>query len=145
MLEKKRVPLLLTERTQHLEWFANRFRKFVKHVFVLQGGMKRSEREAIFRALSELPDEEDRLILATGRYVGEGFDDPRLDTLFLALPISWQGTLQQYVGRLHRLHEGKKDIIVYDYVDSQVPVLSKMYQKRLKKYRAMGYTVNEYS
>lgn len=141
-LDKKRVPLLLTERTQHLEWFASRFSKFVKHVFVLQGGMKKSKREEIFRLLSELPDSEDRLILATGKYIGEGFDDPRLDTLFLALPISWQGTLQQYVGRLHRIHEGKKDVIVYDYVDSQVPVLAKMYQKRMKKYRTMGYEIS---
>lgn len=138
-LENKRVPLLLTERKQHLEWFANRFNKFVKHVFVLQGGMKRSEREDIFKNLAELPDDEDRLILATGKYIGEGFDDPRLDTLFLALPISWQGTLQQYVGRLHRIHEGKRDVIVYDYVDNHIPVLAKMYQKRMKKYRAMGY------
>lgn len=141
-LENKRVPLLLTERTQHLEWFSNRFSKFVKHVFVLQGGMKKSQREEIFRLLAELPDNEDRLILATGKYLGEGFDDPRLDTLFLALPISWQGTLQQYVGRLHRIHEGKNDVIVYDYVDNQVPVLAKMYQKRMKKYRTMGYVLD---
>lgn len=140
-LEKKRAPLLLTERKQHLDWFANRFSKFVKHIFVLQGGMKRSEREKIFQTLSTLPADEERLILATGRYIGEGFDDARLDTLFLALPISWQGTLQQYVGRLHRRHVGKKNIIVYDYVDSQVPMLAKMYQKRLKKYRAMGYSI----
>ncbi len=141
-LEEKRTPLLLTERTQHLNWFSNRFRKLVKHLFVLQGGMKRSEREKIFKALAELPEDEERLILATGKYIGEGFDDSRLDTLFLALPISWQGTLQQYVGRLHRRHEGKRDVIVYDYVDHQVPLLSKMYQKRLKKYRAMGYLVD---
>jgi superfamily II DNA or RNA helicase len=143
-LEEKRTPLLLTERTQHLDWFANRFNKFVKHIFVLQGGMKRSEREKIFQTLAELPDDEERLILATGRYIGEGFDHARLDTLFLALPISWQGTLQQYVGRLHRRHDGKKDVIVYDYVDKQVPMLAKMYQKRLKKYRAMGYVIGEH-
>lgn len=142
-LEEKRTPLLLTERTQHLDWFYNRFMKFVKHVFVLQGGMKRSERESILKALTELPENEERLIIATGRYIGEGFDDSRLDTLFLALPISWQGTLQQYVGRLHRIHEGKRDVIVYDYVDYQVPVLAKMYQKRLRKYHAMGYLVND--
>lgn len=144
-LDNKRVPLLLTERTQHLEWFANRLRKFVKHVFVLQGGMKRSQRQEIFKALSELSDSEDRIILATGKYIGEGFDDPKLDTLFLALPISWQGTLQQYVGRLHRLYEGKQDVIVYDYIDHHVPVLAKMYQKRMKKYRTMGYIFDDSS
>ena len=79
------------------------------------------------------------MIVATGRYIGEGFDDARLDTLFLALPISWKGTLQQYAGRLHRLHDRKKTVMVYDYVDAGVPVLSRMYQKRLKGYRAMGY------
>ena len=82
------------------------------------------------------------MIIATGSYIGEGFDDPRLDTLFLALPISWQGTLQQYVGRLHRFHEEKKDIIVNDYVDHKVPILNKMFHKRLKKYKAMGYIIN---
>lgn len=141
-LEKKRTPLLLTERTHHLDWFSERFRKFVKHVFVLRGGMKSSERTKILQALASFPSDEERLILATGPYIGEGFDDPRLDTLFLALPISWQGKLQQYVGRLHRIHENKTDVLVYDYVDSQVPMLNKMYQKRLKKYRAMGYEVN---
>ena len=86
------------------------------------------------------PDEE-RLIIATGRYIGEGFDDVRLDTLFLALPISWRGTLQQYVGRLHRQHEGKDELRVYDYVDQDVPVLMRMYKRRLKGYQAMGYEV----
>lgn len=140
-LENKRAPLLLTERKQHLDWFANKLSKHAKNIFVLQGGMKRKEREKIFQELNNLPESEERLILATGRYIGEGFDDSKLDTLFLALPISWQGTLQQYVGRLHRNHKGKKDVIVYDYVDSKVSVLAKMYQKRLKKYQAMGYII----
>jgi superfamily II DNA or RNA helicase len=82
------------------------------------------------------------VIIATGRYIGEGFDDARLDTLFLAMPISWRGTLQQYVGRLHRLHENKHLVRVYDYVDSCVPVLNRMYEKRLKAYKAVGYTVS---
>ena len=81
------------------------------------------------------------MIVATGRYIGEGFDDARLDTLFLAMPISWRGTLQQYVGRLHRLHEYKHAVRVYDYIDSCVPVLNRMYEKRLKAYKAIGYTV----
>ena len=79
-------------------------------------------------------------MLATGRYVGEGFDDARLDSLFLALPISWKGTLQQYAGRLHRLHPGKTEVRLYDYVDRHVPMLSRMFQKRLRGYRALGYT-----
>jgi superfamily II DNA or RNA helicase len=88
-----------------------------------------------------VPEDQQRVIIATGRYVGEGFDDARLDTLFLAMPISWRGTLQQYVGRLHRLHENKHVVRVYDYIDSCVPVLNRMYEKRLKAYKAVGYTV----
>ncbi len=82
-----------------------------------------------------------RVILATGRYIGEGFDDARLDTLFLAMPISWRGTLQQYVGRLHRLHENKRVVRVYDYIDTSVPVLSLMFERRVRAYEAVGYTV----
>ena len=92
-----------------------------------------------------MPEDQERLIIATGRYIGEGFDDARLDTLFLAMPISWRGTLQQYVGRLHRFHENKNVVRVYDYVDSCVPVLNRMYEKRLKAYKAAGYTVARHS
>jgi superfamily II DNA or RNA helicase len=92
-------------------------------------------------ALSAVPEGEARVILATGSYIGEGFDDARLDTLLLAMPVSWKGTLQQYVGRLHRLHDGKKEVRVYDYVDSLVPMLARMYKKRLAGYQAIGYTV----
>jgi len=82
------------------------------------------------------------VILATGSYIGEGFDDARLDTLFLAMPISWKGTLQQYVGRLHRLHDNKRVVQVYDYVDDWVPMLERMYERRLKGYSSIGYTVD---
>jgi superfamily II DNA or RNA helicase len=71
--------------------------------------------------------------------IGEGFDDARLDTLFLAMPVSWKGTLVQYAGRLHRLFAGKKEVRIYDYVDKKVPMLMRMYEKRLKGYRSMGY------
>ena len=81
------------------------------------------------------------MLIATGRYIGEGFDDARSDTLFLAMPISWRGTLQQYAGRLHRLHDNKKVVRIYDYVDLEVPMLARMYKKRLKGYTAIGYTV----
>ena len=81
------------------------------------------------------------MILATGSYIGQGFDDPRLDTLFLAMPISWKGTLQQYVGRLHRLHDGKRFVRVYDYVDSGVRMLARMYERRPKGYAAIGYAI----
>ena len=89
------------------------------------------------------PDSKERVIIATGRYIGEGFDDARLDTLFLAMPISWRGTLQQYVGRLHRHHDNKQVVQVYDYVDIHVPTLMRMYKKRLKGYESIGYTVQK--
>src|SRR5512140_1278315 len=82
-----------------------------------------------------------RVILATGKLVGEGFDDPRLDTLFLALPVSWRGTIAQYVGRLHRLHEGKREVQVYDYADLDVPMLARMFDRRCVGYEAVGYTL----
>ena len=93
--------------------------------------------------LTAIPATEERLLLATGRYIGEGFDDPRLDTLFLALPISWKGTLVQYTGRLHRLHPGKRDLCIFDYVDREVPMLLRMFEKRLRGYRGIGYARGE--
>lgn len=79
--------------------------------------------------------------MATGKFIGEGFDDPRLDTLFLALPVSWRGTIAQYVGRLHRLHQGKRDVRVYDYADLDVPMFARMFDKRCRGYEALGYTI----
>ena len=89
--------------------------------------------------LASIPVDEERLLLATGRYIGEGFDDACLDTLFLALPVSWKGTLVQYAGRLHRLHPGKREVRIVDYVDSKVPMLARMFERRRIGYRAMGY------
>ena len=93
--------------------------------------------------LAAIPDSEKRLVLATGRYIGEDFDDARLDTLFLALPISWKGTLIQYTGRLHRLRPGKTEVRIFDYVDCEVPMLLRMFEKRLRGYRAIGYARDE--
>jgi superfamily II DNA or RNA helicase len=139
VLERGRSPLFLTERVEHLELFAERLKDFAKNVIVLKGGMGNKQRQALAKQIQNIPDSKERVILATGRYIGEGFDDARLDTLFLALPISWRGTLQQYVGRLHRLHDNKRVVQVYDYVDRHVPVLMRMYAKRVKGYQAIGY------
>ena len=111
-------------------------------VFVLRGGMGKKQRREIAAALAAVPEDESRVILATGSYIGEGFDDARLDTLFLAMPISWKGTLQQYVGRLHRLHDNKRFVQVYDYVDNYVLMLARMYERRLKGYAAIGYVID---
>ena len=133
-----RTPLVLTNRTDHLERLASGLSE-IQHVFILKGGMGKKQRQAIAEKLASIPDGAPRVLLATGSYIGEGFDDSRLDTLFLTMPISWHGTLQQYVGRLHRIHHGKKVVRVFDYVDAQVPMLGRMYEKRLKGYRAIGY------
>jgi superfamily II DNA or RNA helicase len=141
-VEGGRSPLLLTGRTEHLQYFAAKLNGTVKHVFVLKGGMGKKQRQNIAEALASVAEDEPRAILATGSYIGEGFDDARLDTLFLAMPISWKGTLQQYVGRLHRLHDNKRVVQVYDYVDDEVPMLARMYGRRLKGYGAIGYTID---
>jgi superfamily II DNA or RNA helicase len=141
-VEAGRSPLLLTGRTEHLQYFAAKLNDAVKHVFVLKGGMGKKQRRSVAEGLASVPEHEPRVILATGSYIGEGFDDARLDTLFLAMPISWKGTLQQYVGRLHRLHDNKRVVQVYDYVDDWVPMLERMYERRLKGYGSIGYTID---
>jgi superfamily II DNA or RNA helicase len=142
-IESGRCPLLLTGRTEHLQYFAAKLAGVAKHVFVLKGGMGKKQRRETSAALAAVPENESRVILATGSYIGEGFDDARLDTLFLAMPISWKGTLQQYVGRLHRLHDNKRFVQVYDYVDNYVLMLARMYERRLKGYAAIGYAIEQ--
>jgi superfamily II DNA or RNA helicase len=139
-VRESRCPLVLTNRTDHIERLANSLSD-VQHVLVLKGGMGKKQRKALAERLASIPDGTPRVLIATGSYIGEGFDDSRLDTLFLTMPISWRGTLQQYVGRLHRIHDGKKVVRVFDYVDAQVPMLARMYEKRIKGYRAIGYEI----
>ncbi len=142
-LESGCSPVLLAERTSHVEYFESRLRNFARNVVVLRGGMGKKQRRAVAERLAAIPDTEERVLIATGRYIGEGFDDSRLDTLFLISPVSWKGTLQQYAGRLHRLHHNKHKALIYDYVDYQVPQLARMFNKRLSGYRAMGYKVQD--
>ena len=139
-LNAGRCPLILTERRDHLSLLQSRFVPFTKNLIVLHGGLSTVERRVAREALRS-SSEGERLVLATGRYLGEGFDDSRFDTLFLLMPISWKGTLAQYVGRLHRDHDSKREVIVYDYVDSGVPVLARMAAKRAVGYRALGYVL----
>jgi superfamily II DNA or RNA helicase len=142
-LEEGRSPILLTERKDHLEYFSAQLGRIARHVIVLQGGMSAKERREVKERLAAIPDAEERLVLATGRYIGEGFDDARLDTLFLALPVSWKGTVIQYTGRLHRLHPAKKEVRIFDYVDREIPMLLRMFEKRLRGYRGIGYARGE--
>jgi superfamily II DNA or RNA helicase len=142
-LEEGRSPILLTERRDHLEYYARQFQRVVRNVVVLCGGMSAKTQRGSADRLATIPDKSERLVLATGRYIGEGFDDARLDTLFLAMPISWKGTLIQYSGRLHRHHPAKTEVRIYDYVDREVPMLLRMFEKRLRTYRAIGYARGE--
>lgn len=135
--------LVLSERTEHLEWFYNRLNPAIKSLFVLKGGMGKKQFKRIMDEINEAKDSSNIVILATGRYIGEGFDLRELNTLFLPFPISWKGTLAQYVGRLHRESAGKTEVIVHDYLDENVPVLARMHQKRIKGYEALGYELNE--
>jgi superfamily II DNA or RNA helicase len=140
-LEEKRSPIVLTERLDHINELHELFKGFAKNIITLSGAMKKKERHQQIEKLMNLPDSEERLLIATGKFIGEGFDDSRLDTLFLTMPISWKGTLQQYVGRLHRDQRDKDEVKVFDYVDSNVDVLQKMFEKRLKGYKNIGYSL----
>lgn len=139
-LASGRSPLVLTERKDHLFLLAEQLKGCTEHIITLYGGMGVKQRRLEMEKLTNLPAGTSRLIIATGKLIGEGFDDPQLDTLFLTMPISWRGTLQQYAGRLHRLHDGKKVVQIYDYIDENIPVLMRMFDKRMKGYRTMGYS-----
>ena len=136
-----RFPLVLTERTKHLRLLETQLSAAIPHVITLQGGMGRKQVQAAMASLAQVPDGQGRALLATGRYIGEGFDEPRLDTLFITLPVSWRGTIVQYVGRLHRLHADKHEVQVYDYADLDVPMLARMFERRCAGYEAVGYTL----
>ncbi|RJQ79190.1 MAG: DEAD/DEAH box helicase [Desulfobacteraceae bacterium] len=131
--------LVLTLRTVHVEQLAKKLKERIPDVISLTGGMGRKESRKAFDRIAKIPADISIVLVATGHFIGEGFDEPRLDTLFLAMPISWKGTLQQYAGRLHRLFKTKKEVRIYDYVDVQIQMLEKMYQKRLNGYASMGY------
>lgn len=138
-----RKVLVLTERTDHLDAISAALVGEIPGLFVLHGRMSRKQRAALIEKLDALPPEAPRVLLATGKLVGEGFDHPPLDTLVLAMPVSWRGTLQQYAGRLHREHANKTDVRIIDFVDTGHPVLLRMWDKRRRGYKAMGYRIDE--
>jgi superfamily II DNA or RNA helicase len=137
-----RKVLVLTERTEHLTAIAAQLTGQVEKLYTLHGRMSKKLRSVLKDALNELPPDTPRVLLSTGKLVGEGFDHPPLDTLVLSMPISWKGTLQQYAGRLHREHASKTDARIVDFVDAGHPALLRMWDKRQSGYRAMGYKVN---
>jgi superfamily II DNA or RNA helicase len=136
-----RKVLVLTERTEHLGAIRAALAGHESALFVLHGRMSKKQRGALIAQLDALPPEAPRILLATGKLVGEGFDHPPLDTLVLAMPVSWKGTLQQYAGRLHREHATKTDVRIIDFVDTGHPALLRMWEKRQRGYRAMGYRI----
>jgi hypothetical protein len=144
-VEHGRNPIILTERTDHVKRLTEMLQSHIKNVIALTGGSSQKLKRETLQSVADVPENEPLVLVATGKYVGEGFDLPRLDTLFLAMPISWKGTLQQYVGRLHRHYESKKEVQVYDYVDVHIAMLEGMYQKRLKGYAGIGYTATGYA
>ena len=142
-LQQERNIIVLTDRKDHVELLVKRIQPDFPDVIELTGSGTIKQKREKLDFIKGYPSEKPMLIIATGKYVGEGFDVPRLDTLLLAMPFSWKGTLAQYAGRLHRIYSGKSDVQIYDYVDIHVPVLDRMYGKRLKGYKDLGYQIGE--
>lgn len=141
LLAQGRTPLLLTERLEHAKILAATLRTFCPHVFLLSGCGTVKEKRAQLDELAAVPAGEPLAVVAIGKYAGEGFDLPRLDALLLTMPVVWKGTLTQYTGRLHRAAPGKREVLLYDYVDVRVPMLEQQYRRRLRSYAALAYTV----
>lgn len=138
-LDEGRTPIILSSLTAHVQVLAEMLRPYCSNVITLIGAEKAKDKQVAMERLLNIPTNESLVIVATGKYIGEGFDYARLDTLFLALPISWKGLVVQYAGRLHRNHEGKNEVQIYDYVDIRVPICDIMYRRRLKAYSSIGY------
>lgn len=136
-----RTPIVMTKRKEHAARLYEMLRGSVQHVFLLQGGGSLKERELLRNRMAAVPKDETMLAVAIGQYVGEGFNYPRLDTLLLAMPISFESNVEQYAGRLNRDYDGKKDVIIFDYIDQYVPMLERMYHKRLRTYKRIGFEI----
>lgn len=136
-----RTPIILTNLTFHVRILTELLLPHATHVVSLVGADSVKEKRIAMENLGNIPASESLVIVATGKYIGEGFDYPRLDTLFLTLPISWKGNIAQYAGRLHRDYEGKNEVRIYDYIDIRVPICDSMYRKRLRGYASVGYGV----
>jgi superfamily II DNA or RNA helicase len=140
-LHEGRSPVVITERTAHADYLSTRLGEHCENVISFKGGQGVKQRRLLKERLESIAPDAPRVLVATARYLGEGFDDPRLDTLFLTLPVSWRGVLAQYAGRLHRLHDGKREVIIYDYADLRVAMLARMFQRRQRGYHAIGYDI----
>ena len=142
-IENRRTPLVLSERIEHLNLLYDELKESAQNVIFITGKGTQKQKKEILEKLRNVPESETLIILATGKYAGEGFDYPRIDTLMLAMPFSWKGTLAQYCGRLHRNFAGKEEVQIFDYVDFRLPVFDRMYQNRLKGYKQLGYSIKQ--
>ena len=140
-LQAGRTPLVLTKEKEHAAFLYEHIKPHADHIFLLQGGSSAKQKQELRAQMRAVPPNESVVLVAIGQYIGEGFNFPRLDTMMLTMPISWQGNVEQYAGRLHRDYEGKQDVIIYDYVDAHIRVLESMYYKRLRTYKRIGYEV----
>ena len=141
VLKEGRSPIILTSRTSHVSILAELLKPHCPNVITLIGSESTKDKRQKMEHLQSIPSSEQLVIVATGKYVGEGFDYARLDMLFLVSPVAWKGIVAQYAGRLHREYEGKQDVQIYDYIDIRVPVCESMYRKRLKGYASIGYRI----
>ena len=140
-VKRGRTPVVMTKYKEHAQKLYDMLQGVADHVFLLQGGKSLKERAAIREQMAAVRADESLVLVAIGQYVGEGFNYPRLDTMLLAMPISFEGNVEQHAGRLNRDYEGKKDAIIFDYIDQHVPTLKRMYYKRLRAYKKIGYEV----
>ncbi|MCQ2409966.1 MAG: phospholipase D-like domain-containing protein, partial [Clostridia bacterium] len=140
-ISEGRTPLVLSKYKEHAEILYKMLEDKSDHIFLLQGGGSRKEKDRIREEMRSVPEDETVILVAIDKYIGEGFNYPRLDTMMLTMPVAWEGNVEQYAGRLHRDYESKKNVIIYDYVDVNIRVLEKMYHKRLRTYKKIGYEI----
>jgi superfamily II DNA or RNA helicase len=140
-VKKGRTPVVMTKYREHAETLYGLLQGVADHVFLLQGGKSLKARAELREKMAAVVRDESMIMVATGQYVGEGFNYPRLDTMLMAMPISFEGNVEQYAGRLNRDYEGKKDVIIFDYIDQHIPVLERMYHRRLRTYKKIGFEV----
>ena len=140
-VKKGRTPVVMTKYREHAENLYGLFKGAADHVFLLQGGKSLKARVELREKMATVSRDESMIMVATGQYIGEGFNYPRLDTMLLAMPISFEGNVEQYAGRLNRDYEGKRDVVIFDYIDQHIPVLERMYHRRLRTYKKIGFEV----
>ena len=142
-IKQGHTPLVLSKRKAQIDVLFEKVKDKADHVLVLTGGKKQSERKELRERLGSISESESLIVLATGQYIGEGFNCSRLDMLFLAMPIAWDGNVEQYTGRLNRSHDGKNRVTVIDYVDHHIEMFANMYNKRLRTYKRIGYELSQ--